>query len=184
MSSHLQAEMFREARGLNVQLVYFRGLDECRASNWVTQPERLAGLMERIDCRTGITQIGKVLAHAKREVERQKVQALVFVGDSVEEDPDVLAHAAAELGRLGVPVFMFQEGGSAEVEKVYREIARLSRGASFHFDSGSAQQLAELLRAVAVYASGGLTALAARPSGGATKLLAAMKPRGQRPEAL
>ena len=34
----LQADMFREAAtigGLDIQLVYFRGLGECRASGWV-----------------------------------------------------------------------------------------------------------------------------------------------------
>src|SRR4051794_25521752 len=66
---HLQADMFREAAaigGLDVQLVYYRGGSECRSSQWVSQPERLAALMERIDCRGGHTQIGKVIAHAKR----------------------------------------------------------------------------------------------------------------------
>src|SRR5262249_22287218 len=73
----LQADMFRAAAlvgGLDVQLVYYRGLVECRASSWVSQAERLAGLMERIDCRGGHTQIGKILAHAHRETERRKVQ--------------------------------------------------------------------------------------------------------------
>src|SRR5215813_4454658 len=102
----LQADMFREAAaigGLDVQLVYYRGVMECRASGWVSQAERLAGLMSRIDCRGGHTQIGKVLAHARRETERQKVQALVFVGDAMEEKLDDLCHAAGELGLLGVP---------------------------------------------------------------------------------
>ena len=48
----LQADMFREAAaigGLDVQLVYYRGLSECRASRWVSQPEQLSGPMERID---------------------------------------------------------------------------------------------------------------------------------------
>ena len=87
----LQAEMFREATAigsLSVQLVYYRGLSECRASKWVSQPEQLSGLMERIDCRMGHTQLGKVLAHARRETELLKVQALVFVGDAIEENPD------------------------------------------------------------------------------------------------
>src|ERR1700737_98192 len=56
----LQADMFREAAaigGLDVQLVFYRGLSECRASRWVSQAERLAALMERIDCRGGHTQI-------------------------------------------------------------------------------------------------------------------------------
>jgi hypothetical protein len=50
----------------------------------------------------GHTQIGRVLAHAKRETGLLKVQALVFVGDAMEEDPDSLAHDAGELGCLGV----------------------------------------------------------------------------------
>ena len=109
----LQAEMFREATAigsLSVQLVYYRGLSECRASKWVSQPEHLSGLMEKINCRMGHTQLGKILAHARRETELLKVQALVFVGDALEENPDELSHDADELGRLGVPAFMFQEG--------------------------------------------------------------------------
>ena len=66
----LQADMFNETAsvgGLDVQLVYFRGLGECRASRFVSDPRALAGLMEKIDCRSGHTQIAKVLAHARRE---------------------------------------------------------------------------------------------------------------------
>src|SRR6478752_6739294 len=43
----LQADMFREAAsvgGLDIQLVYFRGLSECRASGWVAGSDRLAEL--------------------------------------------------------------------------------------------------------------------------------------------
>src|SRR3981081_3956470 len=108
---HLQADMFREAAaigGLDVQLVYYRGLSEGRASRWGSGAERLAALVERIDGRGGHTQIGKVIAHARRETEAVKVQAMVFVGDAMEEKLDDLCHAAGELGLLGVPPFMFQ----------------------------------------------------------------------------
>jgi hypothetical protein len=172
----LQADMFREAAsvgGLDIQLVYFRGLAECRASGWVASGERLAALMARIDCRGGQTQIGRVLAHARAEHKRQAVQALVFVGDSMEESLDALCATAGELGLLGVPAFMFQEGHDPLAEQAYREIARLSRGGYSRFDSGSAQQLGELLRAVAAYAAGGRKALAALTrSAGAKALLA------------
>ena len=177
----LQADMFREATatgGLDVQLVYYRGISECRASRWVSQPERLSDLMVRIDCRGGHTQIGKVFSHARKEQAQKPVQALVFVGDAMEEGIDDLAHKAGELGLLGVPVFMFQEGADPVAETAYREIARLSRGAYGRFDTGSAAQLAELLRAVAAYAAGGMKALAAlsaRNAGGARALLAQMK---------
>jgi hypothetical protein len=176
----LQAQMFEEAArigGLNVQLVYFRGLGECKASEWVAQPERLGALMERIDCRGGHTQIGRVLKHVRKECEKRKVQALVYVGDAMEEPIDDLCAAAGELGLLGVPAFMFQEGGDPIAENGYREMARLSRGAYARFAPGAAQELAELLRAAAAYAAGGmkaLTDLSARRSGGAQKLLRQM----------
>jgi len=177
----LQADMFREAAavgGLDVQLVYYRGLSECRASRWVSQAERLAGLMEQIDCRGGHTQIGKVIGHAKRETQVKPVQALVFVGDAMEEELDNLCHAAGELGLLRVPAFMFQEGADSITEQAFREIARLTRGAYCRFDPGAAHQLAELLRAAAAYAAGGLRALenlSHRQQSGAVKLLAQMR---------
>jgi hypothetical protein len=174
----LQTEMFREAAaigGLSVQLVYYRGLDECRASRWVSQPQHLAGLMERIDCRMGHTQIGKVLAHARRETQLLKVRALVFVGDAMEEEGDALCHDAHELARLGVPAFMFQEGRDQAAKQVFREIAAITKGAYCRFDPGAARQLAELLRAVAVYAAGGMPALAARHDACAVKLLSQIK---------
>jgi hypothetical protein len=177
----LQADMFRTAAatgGLDIQLVYFRGLGECRASGWVSNGEKLAALMTAIDCRGGHTQIGKVLSHARAETARQRVQALVYVGDAMEEKLDDLCAAAGELGLLGVPVFMFQEGGDSVAENAYREIARLSHGAYCRFDAGAAHELGELLRAVAAYASGGLkalTALSQKRDRGATALLAQLK---------
>ncbi len=177
----LQGDMFREAAsigGLEIQLVYYRGLSECRASRWVSQTDQLADLMTRIDCRGGHTQIRKVLAHARAETERNKVQALVFVGDAMEERIDDLCAAAGELGLLGVPVFLFQEGHDPVAEQAFREIARLTRGAYCRFTPGAAHELAELLRAVAAYAAGGLAALSdlsARRQAGAVKLLAQLR---------
>jgi hypothetical protein len=119
-----------------------------------------------------------VLSHARQEYARRKVQALVFVGDAMEEPIDILCQSAGELGLLGVPVFMFQEGIDAVAENAYREIARLSRGAYCRFDAGSAHQLGELLRAVAAYAAGGikaLTDLSKKRSASAQQLLSQLK---------
>jgi hypothetical protein len=177
----LQADMFREAAstgGLDIQLVYFRGLGECGASQWVADSDRLAQLMSRIDCRGGHTQIAKVLSHARKENDVRKVQALVYVGDAMEEKIDDLCAYAGELGLRGVPVFMFQEGSDPVAENAYREVARLSRGAYCRFNAGAAHELGELLRAVAAYASGGMKALnnlSARKDRGAQKLLAQLK---------
>ncbi len=159
----LQAEMFREAAavgGLDIQLVYYRGLAECRASPWLADPDRLGTLMSGIDCRGGQTQIAKVLAHARRENESGKVAVLVFVGDAMEESLDQLCAHAGELGLRNVKAFMFQEGYDPICERAFREVARLTGGAFCRFAPGAAHELAELLRAAAAYAAGGLKALA------------------------
>jgi hypothetical protein len=174
----LTADMFREVDGiggLEMQLVYYRGMDECKASRWFCNSIDLTTVMTRIACAAGLTQIGKILSQAQRETRLLKVSALVFVGDAMEENPDILVHAASELGRLGVPVFMFQEGNDRDVEHTFREIARLTKGAYCPFDSGSARQLGELLRAVAVFAAGGAKALEGRKDAGSVKLLTQMK---------
>jgi len=169
----LQAEMFEEAAkvgGLDVKLAYYRGFNECRVSRWVSDARALRDLMTTIDCRGGHTQIGRILAHARKETRRKKVNVLVFVGDAMEEKVDDLAAAAGELGLLGLRVFIFQEGREAAVERAFRDIARLSGGAYARFDVKAAGQLAELLRAAAVYAAGGMKALA-RGGAGAKLLL-------------
>ena len=108
---------------------------------------------------------------------RDRVQALVYVGDAMEEAIDDLAAAAGELGLLGVPAFVFQEGHDAVAERAFREVARLTRGAYCRFDLAAAHELAELLRAAAAYAAGGVKALAdlSARHAGAQKLLAQMR---------
>jgi hypothetical protein len=142
-----------------VQLVYFRGFGETRASKWVSDPEALARIMTRVSCQGGYTQIRKILTHARRESEQGKVHAVVYVGDCVEENIDELCQRAGGLGLLGTPMFLFQEGRDQKAERAFKEIARLTRGAYCRFDAGSARQLRALLAAVAVYATGGRKAL-------------------------
>src|SRR6059058_1537558 len=179
MACALQADMFREAAAigsLDIRLVYYRGLNECRATGWISDSTQLAKLMGKIDCRGGNTQIGKVLSEARREAVASAVRAMVFVGDAMEEAIDELCAKAGELGLLKVPVFMFQEGHDDAAEQAFREIARLTGGAWCRFDPGAAAQLRELLRAVAAYAAGGRKALErlARPGSSAQRLIEQM----------
>jgi hypothetical protein len=177
LACQLQTEMFQEAAaigGLGIQLVYYRGMGECRASSWFSDARALANVMSRISCRAGHTQIGKVLAHARREHAVHPIQALVFVGDAMEEEPDALYSAVRTLNR---PVFMFQEeADDPAVTTVFREIARLTNGAHCSFSPGAARQLSELLRAVAAYAAGGREALLANKTATAEKLLLQLPP--------
>ena len=180
LACRVQGEMFGTAAavgGLSVQLIYFRGFDECRASRWVIEPRALTDLMGGITCRGGQTQIGRVLRHVRNEAANGPVRALVFVGDALEEPVDALCATAGELGLLGIKAFMFQEGHDPGAAAAYGEIARLTGGAYARFDASAPHSLAGLLRAAAAYASGGDGALrrlaASEPA--ARGLIAAMK---------
>jgi hypothetical protein len=180
-ASQIQSDMFREAAslgGLQVQLAYYRGFGEFMATPWVDQPQDLIALMSRVTCLGGQTQIARVLRHGVEEAKRQRVGALVFVGDAMEEAVDDLCALAGQLGLLGVPAFMFHEGADSLAGAAFRQVAQLSGGAYCQFDSNSPQQLRELLRAVAVYAAGGRRALEAmgrRSERGALLLLGQVK---------
>ena len=180
MACALQADMFREAASmgsLDIRLVYYRGLNECRATGWISDSAQLAKLMGKIDCQGGNTQIGKVLSEARREAVASGVRAVVFVGDAMEEAVDDLCARAGELGLLKVPVFMFQEGNDPAAEQAFREIARLTGGAWCRFDPGASAQLRELLRAAAAYAAGGREALLrlSKTASGAARLIGQMR---------
>ncbi|MSO92982.1 MAG: VWA domain-containing protein [Rhodospirillales bacterium] len=176
-AAEIQAEMFTATAalgGLEIQLAFYRGFGEFRVSKWTASAEDLLRLMTSVFCLAGHTQIGKVLSHAENETKQQKVNAVVLVGDCVEEDVDRLGALAGELGLLGVPVFMFHEGTDPAAAFAFQQVARLSGGAYCRFDANSPDVLKSLLSAVAVYAAGGRPALEnfARKQGGEILLIA------------
>ena len=127
--------------------------------------------MTGIQVRGGHTQISKVFSHARTEHSRRRINALVYVGDAMEENVDALAQKAGELGLLGCPVFVFHEGREPNAERAFREFARVSKGAYARFDANAPKELAALLRAVAAYATGGRPALKLQKTPSAKLLL-------------
>jgi len=176
VASQLQDEMFSAAHdlgGLDIKFCYFRGFGEFFASEWHRDGSALRAQMRKIRCAAGATQIHRIFNHAIDENRKQKLKALVFVGDAMEENLDTLAELAGKLGLLNVPIFMFQEGADPLVQTAFKNLARLSGGAYSAFDLGSANEIRILLGAVAVYAAGGLKALTRHCAGasGSLKLL-------------
>lgn len=160
----LQGEMFKETESignLTLQLVWYRGVGDFGKTPWLVDRGALVRRMSAVTCLGGLTQIARVLNHALQESRQHRLRGVVFVGDCMEEDAAHLLHLAGQLGVLGVPVFMFQEGSEAVAAATFKKIAKLSHGVYCPFDTGSAQQLRELLKAAAVYAVGGQQALEA-----------------------
>jgi len=158
----IQADMFKEAAtagGLDVQLAYYRGMMEFEATAWTADANRMIEQMRRVSFLSGHTQIERILNHASDETRRKKVNAMVFIGDAMEESADLIEAASGKLAVLGVPVFVFHEGGGEPAASTFKRIATLTRGAYAAFDASSPQRLRDLLKAVAVYAAGGARAL-------------------------
>ena len=159
---HLQGQMFvttSHLGSLSVQLCYYRGFNEFHASRWCDSATSLLAEMSAVRCLGGYTQIKRVIEHAISEHKRNPIRAVVFVGDAIEEDADLLCHLAGQLGVLNVPLFMFQEGKDSRVKAVFEQMVQLTRGAYAPFDLNSASELKDLLSAVAVFAAGGKSAL-------------------------
>jgi hypothetical protein len=175
IAAQLQARMFETVAatgGLDVQLVWFRGIDEFHTSPWKSDPHSLARIMSTVSCRSGPTQFWTTLNHVRKTNAREKINALILVGDACEEPAEALY---AEARELGVPVFLFQEGDNPDVHKIFAEIARITDGAAAQFDAGAAARLADLLKAVAAFASGGRKALASQQTDAARLLLTQIK---------
>ena len=172
----IQGEMFVTADtlgGLDVRLAFYRGFDEFKVSRWTSDGRELARLMSSVRCLAGRTQIARVLRYAGEQRRESRIDAVVFVGDCCEEDVDQVGHEAGQLGLLGLPVFVFQEGDDRIASRLFPQIAKLTRGAYSKFDRNSPDQLKRLLGAVAAYAAGGRDALLkySRDKGGAAALL-------------
>jgi hypothetical protein len=186
MARALTGDMIREAASvgqLEMQLVFFSGgMDtprRCAVSEWTTDPVGFVQAMERVRCQSGYTQIAKALEHAVNETMRDRVSATVLIGDMCEaeggDNIDRMAQTAHRLGQLRTPVFAFLEGNDRTAEAAFRKIAELSHGAFGRFDAGGVKQLGEMLKAAALYAVGGVDALAGRDDSGSALLLGQLR---------
>lgn len=175
----LQSQMFlagSHAGNLSVQLCYYRGFQEFFASEWYDDTTAMLRNMTSVRCLGGHTQISRLLRHCRDTQRHTDVKAVVFIGDAVEENIDRLCQQAGELGLLGLPLFLFQEGRDHRVSQAFQQMATLSGGAFARFDEASAATLAGLLSAVASFACGGYDALQKLGSA-AARLLIEQLPR-------
>ncbi len=168
MACKIQTEMFTETAALGqlqIQLCYYQGYNEFHATDWNQTALQLQEEMISVRCKAGPTQIQRILEHTALQAKNGKVNALVFIGDCMEELADKVLATAGKLALRGVPAFVFQEGYDPIAERTFRQIARITKGVYCRFDQSSAQQLRELLSAVAVYAVGGVRALQSNQQG-------------------
>lgn len=162
-ATHLTSQMFKAVAAtgaLSMQVGYFRGDSTCAFSAWKDDPLTLMHTMQKIVCAGGLTQIRKVLEHAAKENAKQKVSAMIYIGDHVEEHGGDTRDMIAGLAhKLTMPVFVFQEGDEEFAGEVFKDIARITNGKYFKFAPESLPQLADVLATIAKFAVGGTKAL-------------------------
>ena len=130
----VQGQMFLETAalgGLDVQLVYYRGFDECRASRWVNNPSDLVRLMTGVFCLAGQTKIGRVLQHAVRETQKKRVAVAgvrrrLLRGEPRRGRPDARASSACS----GCARSCSRRATILQAERAFRHIAKLTNGAA------------------------------------------------------
>jgi hypothetical protein len=136
----------------------------------VSDARQLRSIMTGIMCKSGHTQIRRMLDHVRKEHQKQPVNAVIYVGDCCEELPADLYDSCPD-----IPIFMFQEGADEKAREVFAQIAKLTKGAHVELNANSAVTLAELLKAVAAFATGGVQALADQNNEAAKLLLTQIK---------
>ena len=158
-------------KGLTLKLCFYRGFEEFRQTDWLTDADILSRKMSSVRCAGGQTQIRKTLRHALSEHQSSPIRGLIFIGDAIEETPHEIIDLAGQCGLRKLPLFLFQEGHNLGVEDTFKHMARVSSGAYARFDLGAPGRLRDLLSAVAAYAQGGYTALTQRRDDAAQTLL-------------
>ncbi len=149
LAQRLQAEMFDVAAhcgGLDIQLVYFRGFNECRASRFIRTGRASRRRCGKFRCAAARRRSAGCCGHVRSEQADAPVGAFIYIGDAMEEKADDLARVAGELGLRGVKGFFFQEGANSHAAACFKDFARLTGGAYAAFDThgaGPAGRLAQ-----------------------------------------
>jgi len=150
-AAHIQSEMFTAAAavgGLKIQLCFYRGFGEFRVSPWTSQAADLVRMMTSVSCQAGETQIRKVLQYAVNEAQKERLGALVFVGDCVEENIDVLATIAGLAGLQAFDlIYVMTQGGPANGTSlgIYYIYERAFKSSEFGYASAMASWYALVL---------------------------------------
>jgi hypothetical protein len=159
------AAMFDAIRSfgrIEMKLVYYRGVGECRESQWCADADVLSRSMLKLSCESGQTQIARLMRVALAE--REKLSGVVFVGDHCEESAENMYALAGMLRDKQIPLFVFHEcadrdDASLRAKPVFRRMAEISGGVYVEFKPDSGEVLKELLPTVAAFSASGIEGL-------------------------
>ena len=147
---------------VEMKLVYYRGIGECRQSQWCDSPDVLCRSMLKLACESGTTQIAKLLRLVLNEPER--VSGIIFVGDHCEESPEEMHGVASLLRDKKIPLYLFHECGDLDpyalrAKPLFKRMAEITGGVYVEFKPDSGEVLKELLPTVAAVSTAGVVGI-------------------------
>jgi len=130
---------------------------------WCADAAVLCRSMLTLACECGNTQIARLLRCVLSQ--RERLSAVVFVGDQCEENPEELLALAEMLRGRAIPLFVFHEcddhdSRSLNAKPLFRRMAEISGGIYVEFKPDSGEVLKELLPSIAAFSTGGADGLA------------------------
>jgi hypothetical protein len=165
-----------EIDGTQVQVIFFRGAGECKASPWFSDPEKAARAIVNIKHKPGWTQHHRAFQRVLDEARQQPVHAVLVITDAIEprgpkneegDNWEDLCKDMLKLRRGGTMVHFVYKGSAPggcpfnrahpNVEEQLRKLRDDSDGSVLLYDPGSAkftQQLHQITADVAVRAQG------------------------------
>ncbi|NTU49794.1 MAG: VWA domain-containing protein [Desulfobulbaceae bacterium] len=157
-----------EASGvLSVQLCWFLG-QKTLHSKWHKDPESLKKIMRQVSCDGGMTQMAKAFGYAADESQKEKIDVVIYVGDSCEENEEDVVRRAASLSKTGSKLFLLDDKDHstcrhANTLRIFVSTCETAGGIYTAFDKKAISDLREFFKVSAVYATGGKKAVQALP---------------------
>lgn len=161
---------------LDVALAVHGGSRLHTFTEFTTDGKTLRDLAASISCEAGQTRLLPILSGS---LARPGVRVVTYIGDVYEESLNQGRKIADDLGRRGIKLFVFHDisdWAARRDAEVFLDLARRTGGCVLPFDASAPSRLRDLLRAIAVFAVGGVGLLRQRREDlpGAILLLASL----------
>ena len=157
----LQAQLFQQANGDNLELRVTAFLDGCRHTTpWSRSPIDVGNSTTAWHCFQGSTRYSEALAYSANEGD--PIDAIIMFGDRFDDN---LAHTlgiAERLQKQGTRIYAFHVGGKSRSRHAYEQLADRTGGAFVQLSDQ--QAFARLMPVIAAYVLRPVEALQALPA--------------------
>lgn len=153
-ATRIQAKLFNEVEGLEVNVMHFGG-NGINQTGWHDTAEPIISHMNGVSCVSGSTKILPCIDRYLNDDKDPKV--LLMIGDTYEESHESGIAKAQKMKECGIKFFALQEGDDYSANQMYRTMTEITGGSYAKFDDEAT--LKGLIGAIKTYAVKGVEGL-------------------------